>query len=130
MLYWRQGYMDSLGIMLFRNYVEDERFSMEVYADGLVKALRTHCAGRCHLNEYIPTLPKGSKAGLWGMRLARYGRYPWQARRHQGQINHIVDPGYGHLLYILDPKRTVVTVHDLIPLVRWSGGIPGCPRGR
>jgi glycosyltransferase involved in cell wall biosynthesis len=130
MLDWRQGYMDSLSIMLFRNYVEDERFSMEVYADGLVKALRTHCAGRCHLNEYIPTLPKGSKAGLWGMRLARYGRYPWQARCHSGQINHIVDPGYGHLLYILDPKRTVVTVHDLIPLVRWSGGIPGCPRGR
>ena len=130
MLYWRQGYMDSLDITLFRNYVEDERFSMEVYADGLVKAMRTHFPGRCHLNEYIPTLPKGSKAGLWGMRLARYGRYPWQARRHPGQINHIVDPGYGHLLYILDPKRTVVTVHDLIPLVRWSGGIPGCPRGR
>ena len=63
--------MASLGIMLFRNYVEDERFSMEIYADGLVKALRTHCAGRCHLNEYIPRLPKGSKAGLWGMRLAR-----------------------------------------------------------
>ena len=122
--------MDSLSITLFRNYVEDERFSMEVYADGLVKALRTHFPGRCHLNEYIPTLPKGSKAGLWGMRLARYVRYPWQARRQPGQINHIVDPGYGHLLYILDPKRTVVTVHDLIPLVRWSGGIPGCPPGR
>ena len=49
MLYWWQGYMDSLDIMLFRNYVEDERFSMEVYADGLVKAMRTHCPGRCHL---------------------------------------------------------------------------------
>jgi len=122
--------MDSLEIMLFRNYVEDERFSMEVYADSLIKALRTHCAGRCHLTEYIPTLPEGSKAGLWGMRLARYGRYPWRARRHSGQINHIVDPGYGHLLYVLDPKHTVVTVHDLIPLVRWRGGIPGYPRGR
>jgi glycosyltransferase involved in cell wall biosynthesis len=122
--------MDTLDIMIFRNYVEDERFSMEIYADGLVKALQTYCAGRCHLKEYIPTLAQGSKAGLWGMRLARYGRYPWQARRHSGQINHIVDPGYGHLLYILDPRRTVVTVHDLMALVRWSGGIPGCAQGR
>ena len=122
--------MASLSITLFRNYVEDERISMEVYADGLVKALRTHFPGRCHLKEYIPTLPKGSKPGLWGMRLARYVRYPWQARRQPGQINHIIDPGYGHLLYILDPQRTVVTVHDLMSPVRWSGGIPGCPRGR
>ena len=122
--------MDSLSITLFRNYVEDERFSMEAYADGLATALRTHFSGRCHLHEYIPVLPPGSTSGPWGMRLARYLRYPWQARRQQGQINHILDPAYGHLLYILDPKRTVVTVHDLIPLVRWSGGIPGCPPGR
>lgn len=122
--------MDRLSITLFRNYVEDERFSMEVYADGLAKALRMHFPGRCHLNEYIPTLPNGSTSGPWGMRLARYLRYPWHARYQQGQINHILDPGYGHLLYILDPRRTLVTVHDLIPLVRWSGGIPGCPPGR
>jgi glycosyltransferase involved in cell wall biosynthesis len=121
--------MDSLSITLFRNYVEDERISMDVYADGLVKALRAHFPGRCHLNEYIPTLPPGSKAGLWGMRLARYGRYPWQARRHPGQINHIVDPGYGHLLYVLDPRCTVVTVHDLIALLVWRGDIPGVPPG-
>jgi len=121
--------MDSLSITLFRNYVEDERISMEVYADGLVKALRTHFPGRCHFNEYIPRLPQGSKAGLWGMRLARYGRYPWQARRHPGQINHIVDPGYGHLLYVLDPRCTVVTVHDLISLLMWRGDIPGLPPG-
>jgi glycosyltransferase involved in cell wall biosynthesis len=127
---FKTEYMDRLGITLFRNYVEDERFSMEVYADGLVKAMRAHFPERCHFNEYIPTLAKGSQAGLWGMRLARYVRYPWQARRHSGQINHIVDQGYGHLLYILDPQRTVVTVHDLITLVRWRGDVPGCPRGR
>jgi glycosyltransferase involved in cell wall biosynthesis len=122
--------MDRLGITLFRNYVEDERFSMEVYADGLVKAMRTHFPGRCHLHEFIPTLPKGLKAGLWGMRLARYGVYPWQAHRHPGQINHIIDPGYGHLLYTLDPRRTVVTVHDLIPLLAWRGEIADHPRGK
>ena len=120
--------MDSLGITLFRNYGEDKRWSMEVYADGLVKAMRTYCPGRCHFHEFIPTLPKGLIAGLWGMRCARYGSYPLQARRHSGQINHIVDPGYGHLLYILDPRRTVVTVHDLICLLAWKRKIPDYPR--
>jgi glycosyltransferase involved in cell wall biosynthesis len=122
--------MDSLDITLFRNYVEDERISMEVYADGLVKAMRRHFPGRCNFNEYVPYLPKGSKAGLWGMRWARYVGYPWQARRQPGRLNHIVDPGYGHLLYILDPRRTVVTVHDLIPLIVWRGDIPGSARGK
>jgi glycosyltransferase involved in cell wall biosynthesis len=120
--------MDNLSITLFRNYVEDERISMGIYADGLAKALRMHFPRGCHLNEYTPSLPKGLKTGLWGMRLARYGIYPWQVRRHQGQINHIVDPGYGHLLYSLDPRRTVVTVHDLIPLLVFRGDIPGSPR--
>jgi glycosyltransferase involved in cell wall biosynthesis len=64
------------------------------------------------------------------MRLSRFCAYPWQARREQGQINHILDHGYGHLLYVLDPERTVVTVHDLIPLVRWRGGIPDLAPGR
>jgi glycosyltransferase involved in cell wall biosynthesis len=122
--------MDNLSITFFRNYVEDGRISMGIYADGLAKALSMYFSGRCHLNEYIPTLPKGLKASIWGMRLARYGIYPWQVLRHQKQINHIVDPGYGHLLYVLDPKRTVVTVHDLIPLLVFRGGIPGFPRKR
>ncbi|MDO9533585.1 MAG: glycosyltransferase family 1 protein [Deltaproteobacteria bacterium] len=122
--------MDSLRIALFRNYVEDERISMEIYADGLVKAMRTYFPGRCSFKEFVPTLPKGSKAGLWGMRLARYVRYPWQARCQPGRLNHIVDPGYGHLLYILDPRHTVVTVHDLIPLIVWRGDIPGSLRGK
>jgi glycosyltransferase involved in cell wall biosynthesis len=122
--------MDNLGITLFRDYVEDKRFSMEVYADGLRKAIKTHFPGRCHLNEYIPTLPKRWADSLWGMRLGRYIGYPWQVRRRHGQINHIVDQGYGHLLYTLDPRHTVVTVHDLIPWLAWRGDIPGLPRGK
>lgn len=42
--------------------------------------------------------------------------YPWWAKKHQGDVNHVVDHSYGHLLFHLDPSRTVVTCHDLIPL--------------
>jgi glycosyltransferase involved in cell wall biosynthesis len=122
--------MDSLGVTLWRDYVEDERISMEVYADSLAKAMATHFPGRCHLTEFVPTLPNRLKASLWGMRLARFTHYPWQVRRHSGQINHIVEQGYGHLLFMLDPRHAVVTVHDLIVWLTWRGDIPGVARGK
>ena len=117
-------------VTLFRDFSEDRRISMEVYADGLSQALRAHFPERCQVREYRPHVPAWFGQGNWRMRLSRFGVYPWQARRQQGQINHILDHGYGHLLYVLDPERTVVTVHDLIPLVRWRGGIPGLAPGR
>jgi alpha-1,3-rhamnosyl/mannosyltransferase len=40
-----------------------------------------------------------------------------------------VDQGYAHLVRAVR-KPTVVTVHDLIPLLRWHGALPGTGRGR
>jgi glycosyltransferase involved in cell wall biosynthesis len=117
-------------VTLFRDFLEDRRLSMEVYADGLADALRASFSDCWQVSEYRPHVPAFLGEGNWRMRLSRFGFYPWQARREQGEINHILDHGYGHLLYFLDPERTVVTVHDLIPLVRWRGGIPGLARGR
>lgn len=112
-------------VVLFRDFDEDRRLSMEVYADGLSRALQEHVGGRWRVKEYRPLLFPCPNDGLLWLRLSRFGFYPWQARQHQGQINHILDQGYGHLLYALDPRRTIVTVHDVIPLVWWKGGIPG-----
>ena len=102
---------------------------MDVYADSLCAGLREHGTGRWDVNDYTPHLPRGLSCGKWSMRFARFVAYPLQARGRQTRINHIIDHGYGHLLYALDPARTVVTVHDLIPLVRWHGGISGVSRG-
>lgn len=46
---------------------------------------------------------------------SRYVVYPRAARAFQGDINHVLDHSYGHLLRVLDPERTIVTVHDLYP---------------
>ncbi|MBC7224691.1 MAG: glycosyltransferase family 4 protein, partial [Anaerolineae bacterium] len=62
-------------------------------------------------------LPKGR--GWWGrasLLAARTAVYPLRAWATQGQVNHVVDHSYGHLVHFLDPARTVVTVHDLAPL--------------
>lgn len=120
----------SIKVTFFRDFCEDRRISMEVYADSLSRALQRYFSEHCQVCEYRARVPSRLGDGIWQMRLLRFGIYPWQARHQQGQINHIVDHGYGHLLYMLDTARTVVTVHDLIPLVRWCGGIPGISRGR
>ena len=55
---------------------------------------------------------------------SRYVVYPRAARRLQGDINHVLDHSYGHLLRVLDPQRTIVTVHDLYPfyVINQGGG--------
>jgi glycosyltransferase involved in cell wall biosynthesis len=59
------------------------------------------------------------------MRFARYADYPWQARKIDSDIYHITDHGYAHLMTVLDPERSVITVHDIIPLLAGRGLIPG-----
>lgn len=118
----------SLTVTLFRNFPEDRRISMEVYADSLRDGLCEYASGRFDVNDYTPHFPRRLSYGNWSMRFARYIVYPLQARYRQARINHVLDHGYGHLLYALDPARTVVTVHDLIPLVRWRGVIAGVSR--
>ena len=72
-----------------------------------------------------------SRAGrAWCDRFARYLSYPRQIRGRAAQVNHIIDHGYAHLLWSLPPAKTVVTVHDLIPLIASRGKIPGVSRRR
>ena len=115
-------------VVLFRDFIEDRRTSMDVYADNLQTALRTVVGAATEVRAFTPRpiclSGPGTPPGQWPMRLSRYLAYPFQAFSQQGGINHIVDHGYGHLLYCLDPKRTVVTVHDIIPSLAWRGVIP------
>ena len=65
------------------------------------------------------------------MRAARYIDYPLHIKNISGGINHILDHGYAHLLSVLDPDKTVVTVHDIIPILAGLGKMPGVkPSGR
>ena len=109
----------------FQDFIEDGRTSMEVYADALIHALQTHFSDQCQIYPYRPKYPKYLSTNIWGLRLARFVFYQEQARSHQRQVNHVLDHGYGHLLYALEPMRTIVTVHDLIPILRWKGRIAG-----
>ena len=49
--------------------------------------------------------------------VVRYLEYPIKASRFKADVFHVLDHGFAHLLLALDPQRSVVTCHDLIPLL-------------
>ncbi|KXB09549.1 hypothetical protein AKJ60_00040 [candidate division MSBL1 archaeon SCGC-AAA385M11] len=117
-------------VTLFRDFVEDQRTSMDIYADCLTQWLSISSENKLEVKEYQPYIPNWAKIfptkSINQMRLARYLGYPLQAKIRQGDINHILEEGYAHLLnFPLDPKKTIVTIHDLIPLLAWKGQISG-----
>jgi glycosyltransferase involved in cell wall biosynthesis len=42
----------------------------------------------------------------------RYVIGQWRARGQDADVNHIIEHGYSHLAFSLNPQRTVVTFHD------------------
>lgn len=89
---------------------------MERYADELAHAL--HQLGS-DVHSAVAARPLPSVGGMIGT-LLNYGwrsiAYPRFARHHQGDVNHIIDHTYAHLVDALDAQRTIVTCHDLAPI--------------
>ncbi len=125
---------NSKKIILFRGYVEDQRNSMETYADNLKENLHRLNQYDIEIDEFRPCvsrlvrqLPEFSNLR---MRANRYIDFPIQASRTCGMLNHVLDHGYAHLLHVLDPRKTVLTVHDVIPILRGKGKIRGVDPSR
>jgi len=124
----------SRKVVLFRGYVEEQRNSMEVYADNLKANLRSLNQNDIEIDEFRPCLSHLARRlpefANCRMRVNRYVGFPIQARRRRGMLNHILDHGYAHLLQVLDPRRTVLTVHDVIPILGGMGKIRGVDLNR
>jgi glycosyltransferase involved in cell wall biosynthesis len=61
--------------------------------------------------------------------LSRYCIYPWKVRRTKADLLHVLDHSYGHILLSKPHRPTVVTVHDLFPMMILK--LPASPlRGR
>lgn len=92
---------------------------MENYADGLLTGFQENRDDEVEVVPLSgPRLPLAGQ-GWWGragLLAVRTVAYPLRAWAAQGQVNHVVDHSYGHLVHFLNPARTVVTVHDLAPL--------------
>jgi len=97
-----------------------ERFnSMKIYETDLsaglaelpeIKIIGHHWAesGKPAKNRYL--------AALQGYR-NRHWRYPSLLKPPPADLYHILDHSYAHLLARLPPEKTVITCHDLMPLM-------------
>ena len=117
-----------------RNVREASSPSMKLYADRIVGAL----GGRCQIEEVHPWSPPTSPrsrlplAGKGLEYIARYAVYPLSLLGRRGDIFHVVDHAYSHLLLCVPPRRTVVTCHDLVLLKLANGEFgrfPTAPSG-
>jgi glycosyltransferase involved in cell wall biosynthesis len=101
-------------VVLFADSPRENWPSMDRYARSLFEALQRVAPE----HEFILALPPEPPAGFSGrlFLLWRVFRYPLWAKRFSADVYHVLDHSYGHLIWSLDRKRTIVTVHDVAPL--------------
>ncbi len=83
---------------------------MEVYYGHLLQDLRPLLSSEDEITGFIPkhVVLKPKLFRYW----SQYINYPLAAYFAQGNINHIIDHSYGHLLHSLNSSKTIVTFHD------------------
>jgi glycosyltransferase involved in cell wall biosynthesis len=108
--------MTPVKVTLYRDLPTEGWPSMERYANELSRNLPI--VWPCLILKSFVSRPP-LIFGTPGTHLTQFWRsivYPLAARQQQGSVNHIVDHSYAHLLTTLDPRRSMVTCHDLAPL--------------
>ena len=116
-------------ITVYCDYKEDGRHSMDVYADNLISEMQVACDQVERVVQLRPTIPHllgfvGKVSPGLMIRLARYVLYPMMVYSNKRSGGHFIDQSYAHLLLFFKNK-SVITVHDIIPLLAWKGKIPG-----
>jgi glycosyltransferase involved in cell wall biosynthesis len=115
-----------LRVCLLHNYRESQQMSMKLYADRLGTALEAQdvAVERLRPREVLPARWRafwlGDKVDSYAGRFLYYPRIA-AAASSSPHVYHIVDHGQAFLIGSVDPRRTVVTCHDLMLLVQASG---------
>lgn len=105
-------------VTLFRAFPDLYRQSMNVYCDRLLEAMRPFCQADENITTYLPkNIFLERPRRYW----SQYVEYQSRAFFMQGDINHVIDHSYAHLLHTINAKHAVVTFHDTI----WLGGTNG-----
>jgi glycosyltransferase involved in cell wall biosynthesis len=108
-------------ITLFRAFPDQYRFSMAKYADEIHRRVGEYLQADDSIELCEFPKPRMEGLGRYWDQYRRYGRY---AAAHAGDVNHIVDHGFGHLTSQLPRGRTIVTFHDAVVAkvagVRWT----------
>jgi glycosyltransferase involved in cell wall biosynthesis len=119
----------GLEVALLHNYREEQQPSMRLYAERLGQALIP--AGvrvtRIRPPRIVPD-PWRRRSWLW-RKVDDYGGghlvYPRLLRNLKADVVHVIDHSQGYLIGSLDPRRVVVTCHDVVLFALATGRIGG-----
>lgn len=95
-------------VTVFKNIATERNPSMQLYAEQLMDNMPSNVEGFTMNAVNLPFLRHY---------LAKEFLYPKIASKNQLDVNHISDHSYCGLLKTLNPGKTVVTCHDLTPLL-------------
>jgi len=106
--------MNQTRVSIFGPTKSDRSKSMHIYTKRIFESLRN-----IESNRYSFELHKLTDCRLPLVKnvISKEFFYPIYAFFKRGAINHIADHSYGSLAFWLNKKNTVVTCHDLTPLV-------------
>jgi glycosyltransferase involved in cell wall biosynthesis len=111
--------------------VSPEQPSMNRYAQELFQALVRTPKGRHDVTLEQPVERRRVSKLLDHPQMrridsawSRYVAYPRSLKGRTADVFHVLDHGYSQLIRSLDPDRTVITCHDVIPLLASRGVIP------
>lgn len=121
-----------LTVAFYRSPPDFPNFSMDRYAESLSAALHEELGDSVAIEEVRPPAPTAFHRSLGralGPRVYGYWRryvscLAASARDGRFAVSHVLDHGYAHLAFALDPARTVVSCHDIFPLKHWWGEVP------
>lgn len=97
-------------VVLFKDMRAEGWPSMDRYGESLIRQFKIQNS-EFKVFKTEPPIKSSRFRMFW-----RDQVYPRWAGRNQGEVNHVLDHSYGHLLNFLVGQRTVVTCHDLLPL--------------
>lgn len=126
-------------LVLLPNVIGFPSVSMEIFRDRYTAALRERASGEWDIDElrcdgsapWQALLPGKVRARVRGLH-ARWVAYPRLAQATKGDVYHILDHSHATLAESLPGDRTVLTCHDIIPLLASRGmlDVPITPWGR
>jgi len=115
---------------LFPNLVEYHVTSMVRYATELKRALDEiqepdwrFKSVECHHVGIAAKLMPGEAGRQMASRLGRMVKYPLVAANTRADVYHVLDHSHANLVSKFPGDRTVITCHDLIPLLAMRGEI-------
>lgn len=111
-------------ILLLGTDPGDQQWSILDYGEQLRHALINSFRTEARISLLAPHTEQLSRClRRWrvgrgaAMYWSRYVAYPRLLRSHRANLYHFLDYGNAWLMEYLDPARTLVTCHDLIPLI-------------